>query len=182
MARVVSALKSLLPAAMGVAGGFVVVMLFGSKGQPAPAVAGSAAGSTQHISIGNTSAPSGDIDEEGQLRDAIARQDALLKRFASLPPGDERWAGTTRAALQSKLTEVSASHPSAGFEVESTECREGMCIAKLRWGNYGNARDTARDVATAQTIPCATEVTIPPPTDPTQAYTATVVYICSDPR
>lgn len=108
----------------------------------------------------------------------VDHQKDLLASFTK-EPEDARWARATEGAVTEALTRVSKSQGEQSFGIEEARCRSSLCVATVKWASYFDAQRTAAAIAGQNPeVPCAVELTIPPPSDPSAEYQASVVYRC----
>jgi hypothetical protein len=117
---------------------------------------------------------------EASTRDHLLEHRAAIRAHLS-DRADPSWAPRANRAFEADL---SAAGAKVGFEVESVDCRMTTCAATIRFANYVNARNQySRLLHMPYGIDCAREITLdPPPSDPSAAFSATVMYDCTEAR
>jgi hypothetical protein len=114
------------------------------------------------------------VQAQAAQREAEDRDRALRRRHAD-EGVDPRWAPTAMTTIRKALTETASQ---ANFTVRNVDCRTTMCVANVEWPTYPKALEEFRQVADG--IPCALEVSVPPPDAPERAYQANLVMDCED--
>jgi hypothetical protein len=93
---------------------------------------------------------------------------------------DRGWSAVAQRKVTTVLETIAAP---AGFELEVVECRTSLCRANLRWKSYSEAMANWKTVLVTSTgMQCQNEMFVPPPIDPSAAYSASAFFDCTDER
>jgi hypothetical protein len=182
---------------IGVCLGGAGALLQGARGAPQPASTASASSSPTPSSQGHVFASgplrhaqpapafagedAEQLDQEpSSASDELPEVEAHRRGLAAheAEPRDPAWAGEAEATITSSLDSL-LSTSNRTWKVDSVDCRTSTCRIDVAWPNYSSASSDFGELLSATYgLPCASEVTLPPPQEPTQEYRGSFLLSC----
>jgi hypothetical protein len=121
------------------------------------------------------SAPTPPSPQEIAQHNAAA-QAALVARLER-EGSDPHWSPGATASFKSDLGKTQAIQ--TGAVVKDVTCGTTMCAAQIAWNDYASAKKDYKSLLTEKyDLNCKRTVYVPPPDDPSAAYSATLFLDC----